>query len=184
MQCLINSCFTKNFWGEIQCSPVSWYVSYRGLCIVMCIVTLLVIHGTSGYTVPGRCFTVENERDGQQQQNSGDCNNRKSSKVFNSVHVQKWSILWLVKAISVDLLAPLTGHLISELLHITTNVIKYSQFQVHLYQIKHAFSSTHRTLHFESVPKCDRSNVIFCRNVATGLFLQLTWIVFVQCLMV
>ncbi len=29
MPCLINSCFTKFFWGEIQCSPVSWYVSYR-----------------------------------------------------------------------------------------------------------------------------------------------------------
>ncbi len=29
LQCLINSCFTQFFWGEIQCSPVSWYVSYR-----------------------------------------------------------------------------------------------------------------------------------------------------------
>ncbi len=37
MQCLINSCFTKFFWGEIQCSPVS----YRGLCIVICIVSWL-----------------------------------------------------------------------------------------------------------------------------------------------
>ncbi len=45
MQCLINSCFTKIFWGEIQCSPVSWYISYRGLCIV----TLLVIHSTNNY---------------------------------------------------------------------------------------------------------------------------------------
>ncbi len=41
MQCLINSCFTKLFWGEIQCSPVSWSISYRGLCIVMRIVLWL-----------------------------------------------------------------------------------------------------------------------------------------------
>ncbi len=41
MQCLINSYFTKFFWGEIQCSPVSWYVSYRGLCIVIRIVSWL-----------------------------------------------------------------------------------------------------------------------------------------------
>ncbi len=41
MQCLINSCFTKFFWGEIQCSPVSWCVSYRGLCIVIRIVSWL-----------------------------------------------------------------------------------------------------------------------------------------------
>ncbi len=41
MQCLINSCFTKFFWGEIQCSPVSWYISHRGLCIVMRIVSWL-----------------------------------------------------------------------------------------------------------------------------------------------
>ncbi len=46
MQCLINSCFTTFFWGEIQCSPVSWYASYRGLCIVIRIVSLLVIHST------------------------------------------------------------------------------------------------------------------------------------------
>ncbi len=46
MQCLINSCFTKLFWGEIQCSPVSLLVihSTNIYCVCVCVCMYVCMH--------------------------------------------------------------------------------------------------------------------------------------------